>query len=189
MRIAGVPDLYQHPTWDRVPVSVRDDLKRWCSGIGNRVQHGRGLILVGDMGTGKSSAAGLVCREAVKAGKTVAWVYVPTMLNEVQDRSLRQSVMNRQLGADLVVWDDFGAKDPAEWDIERLDEIVEARYSRRKSLVVTTNWSKKRMEADRRLGRIMDRWRERMGGLYLVGDSQRRGAGEPVEETGQQSLL
>jgi hypothetical protein len=56
-------------------------------------------------------------------------------------------------------------------------------------LVVTTNWSKKRMEADRRLGRIMDRWRERMGGLYLVGDSQRRGAGEPVEETGQQSLL
>lgn len=187
MRIAQVPEEYRNPSWSQCPVAA--DLKPWCQGITAKAKAGRGLILSGTTGTGKSSSAGLICRAAIEAKLRVHWAYVPTMLRDLQEKDRRQKTVNQVIAADLVIWDDFGAKDPAEWEIELLDELVEQRHSRKKSLVVTTNWSGERLKSDQRLARMVDRWRQRMPMLYLVGKSQR--GPQPVEETvdEQQTLL
>jgi DNA replication protein DnaC len=180
---AGVPEQYRAPKWDLC--QQRDTLKVWCSGIQHKLNRGKGLVLLGDMGTGKSFAAALIAHEAIRAHKHVRWTYAPELLNKLEDRSVRQTVLNQQIGADLVIWDDFGVRDPADWEVEKLDEIVEGRYAARRSLIVTSNWTRERFAADKRLGRMMDRWKERQGLVYFVGESQRRADVEsvPVQDT------
>jgi DNA replication protein DnaC len=182
---AGVPEQYRAPKWDLC--QQRDTIKNWCAGISRHLARGRGLVLLGDMGTGKSFAASLVAQAAIRAHRHVRWTYQPELLNLLQDRSTRLRALNQQIGADLVVWDDFGVRDPADWEVELLDEIVERRYAARRAMVVTSNWTRERFDTDIRLGRMMDRWRERMQGVYFVGASQRR----PDVDTGphQETLI
>ncbi len=182
---AGVPTAYRAPKWDLC--QKRDVLKAWCSGITQKMAWGKGLVFLGDMGTGKSFAASLIAHEAIRAHKHVRWTYAPQLLNLLQDKSTRLRTLNQQIGADLVVWDDFGVRDPADWEVEMLDEIVEGRHAARRSLVVTSNWTRERFDQDQRLGRMMDRWRERQALVYFVGKSQRRPDVERVPD--QETLI
>lgn len=191
LRQGGVPLEYRSPKWELCQQAK--DLKAWCTDLDRRLKRGEGLLMPGDLGTGKSHAAALVCVETVKLGRSVRWAYLPEMLTMLESaRGTRHEELTRQAGADLLVWDDFGVTVPSEWHVGWLDQIVEDRYSSRRPMVITTNWTTKRLKEDQRLGRMVDRWRERNLVLYFVGESQRRPDqltldGEVVSE--QQTML
>ncbi len=130
----------------------------------------------GPVGTGKSSAAALVARSAVMAGRTVRWVYVPDLCDALTlNVTSRVSETKVQETAEVLIWDDFGVRDFADWEIGYLDQIVEHRYRRKRLMVVTTNLEAQALRSDTRLDRLMDRWRERTAADYaaLAGPSMR----------------
>jgi DNA replication protein DnaC len=137
-------------------------------------------MLLGPIGTGKSSAAALIVREAIEVGRFCWWSYVPDLVDELtQNVASRRQEMVRQTQASLVVWDDFGAREFADWEIGHLDQIVERRYRARKPMIVTTNLTTQDLRADQRLARIVDRWRQRTCSSMIVlnGESMRTPGG------------
>lgn len=185
MRAGGVPEVYLEADWRKVrslavsqwSVTIRERTYRRSDGQPRSGRHaGRGLLLLGPVGTGKSSAAALVCSEAVKHGRNVLWQYVPDLIDELSDRApKRAQVVNRASRADLLVWDDFGVRDMADWELGYLDQIVERRYREFKPMVITSNLTAADLVGDTRLQRITDRWRERTAAerIVLSGESMR----------------
>ena len=185
LKIARVPELYMEADWSKVRSPA---IKAWATGILARTQHrtdpgpanysllGHGMLIMGPTGTGKSSAAALVARDTLAAERTVAWRYVPDMLDTLTANSRsREAEIKRLSGVDILIMDDFGVRDMADWEIGYLDQIVEARYRIRKPIVLTTNLTTEQLLGDQRLGRMVDRWRERTASarVVLAGESMR----------------
>lgn len=186
---ARVPDAYQDVTWDLVrspavrdvSLSIRARTRSPAdSELADPRTNGHGVLLLGPVGTGKSSAASLIVIEAIKQGRSTMWSYVPDLVDELlHNVERRRQEMLRQTQANLVVWDDFGARELADWEIGHLDQIVERRYRARKPMVVTTNLTTADLRNDQRLSRIVDRWRQRTCSSMIVlnGESMRVSGG------------
>ena len=185
-----MPDLYRDAVWDKVRSPA---IREWTLGLAARTLRrtaaeperpnwallGHGLLILGPVGTGKSSAAALVCREAARLGKSVQFSYVPDLCDRLTvNAKIRSEETRRQELVDLLVWDDFGVRDLADWEIGFLDQIVENRYRSRRPMVVTTNLLPADLRADDRLQRTVDRWRERSASqMATLGGESMRGGG------------
>lgn len=179
-----MPDVYRDAEWSNVRHPA---VREWSLGLTGRVGGvaagttnwgllGHGLLILGPTGTGKSSAAALCCRASVEAGLTTRWTYVPDLVDRLSagpKERLHEVAM--QSAVNVLVWDDWGVRDLADWEIGYLDQIVEARYRSRKPMVVTTNWTPEDLRTDRRMARLVDRWRERTASqaVILSGESMR----------------
>lgn len=188
MRQSRVPELYLSAEWNRVrsravrewSITIKERTYRRADGVARPVRFaGRGLMLLGPVGTGKSSAAALLAREAILVGRTCLWQYVPDLIDELSDKPAKRAEAVRRAGSvDLLIWDDFGVRDMADWELGYLDQIVERRYREFRPMVVTTNLTTDDLIVESRLKRITDRWRERTAGdrVVLSGDSMRENA-------------
>lgn len=173
MRLAGVPPEYRKPTWDRCRVA--DSVRAFTSDMAARVDRGQGALIFGPAGTGKSSTAALVVQETVKIPDSkVVWSYVPDLCDRLLPTRDRQHVRAMQVAPDLLVWDDFGVRPFSDWEIGLLDQIVEARYRMRRSIVVTTNMPVATLKENQAFARMVDRWRQRNDAWVISGASQRR---------------
>lgn len=168
MRSAGIPDKYQDAQIERV--RPRADVARYVGAVMENVARGHGLVFLGSTGVGKSSAAGLVGREALMAGCSVAWWYVPDLFALTLDE--RRHHFGRMIGADLLIWDDFGVQGITAFNLGFLDRVVERRYQRGLPMLVTTNLTTEGLR-DPALARMRDRWRERSTAIVFAGESMR----------------
>lgn len=170
MSNSGIPARYQEAVWQKVRYP---QIRSYADGWASNWEHGRGLMIFGSVGTGKSSVAALIAKEVLAGGFTARWEYVPTMVDEIGDRQSRMAAYRRQVTPSLLVWDDWGVTNLAEWQIGLLDRIVERRYSRKMPMVVTTNLTGADLRADEALQRMVDRWNQVMTGWTIDGKSQR----------------
>jgi DNA replication protein DnaC len=113
--------------------------------IGERLDEGRGLWFIGDVGTGKTTLAMLVSKEAMEADRTVAIYSLPRLLGLLRDSyddgsqySLTELV-ERLCSVDLLHIDDVGAEQSSPWVLEQLYTIVNTRYEDGRALLLTTN--------------------------------------------------
>jgi DNA replication protein DnaC len=147
---AVIPKRFRNASWDRPPVaSMPPPLVRavrgYADAIEQRLDAGRGLWLMGDVGTGKTTLAMLVSSAALRAGRTVAIYSLPTLIATIRrtyDEGSRQSdveLLDRLRAVDLLHLDDLGAERTSEWVLEQIYSIVNARYEEQRSIVLTTN--------------------------------------------------
>lgn len=169
---ARVPEKYRAGSWDQCDAA--DLLRPYVERMGAMMDGGLGAILSGSVGTGKSTAAGLLAVAAVERGYTVCWEYFPEMIDQLEDKRERGAVKARQRIADLLIWDDFGVAQLERWQVPLVDKIVEYRYGWKKPMVVTTNVQLAMLQEDPAIARLVDRWRERMKGIEMGGASKRR---------------
>jgi DNA replication protein DnaC len=114
--------------------------------VEDNIRHGRGLWFMGDVGTGKTTLAMLVSKEALKRGFSVAIYSVPRLLAAIRDsydashgeRSYT-AFFDQLVSVDLLHLDDLGAEKQTEWVLEQLYSLVNERYEEERSIVVTTN--------------------------------------------------
>lgn len=147
---AVIPRRYAEVSFDRNPVAQMPDIavrpvRAFVRGLGEHLDHGRGLWLFGDVGTGKTTLAMLVAKSALEAGRSVAIYSLPRLLNEIRrtyedgnDRSY-VDLLDRLAEVDLLHVDDLGAEKSSAWVLEQLYAIVNARYEAQRSMVITTN--------------------------------------------------
>ena len=99
----------------------------------------------GDVGTGKTSLAMLISKQAIEAGHSVAIYSVPRLLAEIKETydegasSSYSDLFRRLCAVDLLHLDDLGAEKRTEWVLEQLYSIVNERWQNERSIVVTTN--------------------------------------------------
>jgi len=100
------------------------------------------LLLVGDVGTGKTHAGFAVANAAV-AQADPAWVMyyrVPDLIRDLQPSSGKEDRTYRfAVGCDILYLDDFGAEMVTDWRLEQLWRIVDHRTANRQRMIITTN--------------------------------------------------
>jgi len=96
-------------------------VRRFVDDVDAQLDAGRGLWLMGDVGTGKTTLAMLVSKAALEAGRSVAIYSLPRLLAELRksfdedsDRSFLE-LLDRLAAVDLLHVDDLGAERTSPW--------------------------------------------------------------------------
>jgi DNA replication protein DnaC len=95
------------------------------------------LVIVGPAGTGKTRAAVAAARVRFDAGDRIGFWPATGLLDAMRPDGTVD--FDRVLDADLLVLDDLGAQKSSEWVQERLDRIMDGRWSEERPVVVTSN--------------------------------------------------
>jgi DNA replication protein DnaC len=177
-RAAGIPPRFiEDARWDQV---LWPELVEWKGPLLEaKLNHGRGLILDGPVGTGKSSAAALIAREVldlstVENVRRIRWESTSELIHEMEaDAASKRAVELRLTAPDLVVFDDLGVEKLAYWQVALLDVIMNIRYTRRKSIIVTMNVPIGDLAKDEQFGRIVSRWRQTCTAVSMTGADRR----------------
>jgi DNA replication protein DnaC len=143
-----IPRRYRGASFDRPPVlgmpePVVSSVRSYVRNLGARIDEGRGMWLVGDVGTGKTTLAMIVSGAALEAGYSVAIYSLPRLLNLIRDEVGSENslldLLDRLSAVDLLHIDDLGAQHTTPWRLEQLYSIVDARYQAGLPILATTN--------------------------------------------------
>lgn len=127
------------------PHAITRAVLKYVRTIDDKLSAGRGIWFTGDTGTGKTTLAMLVSREALRSGHSVAIYSVPRLLAEIRSTfdsgasSSHAELFAKLTKVDLLHLDDLGAEQQTDWVLEQLYSIINERYEDGKALVVTTN--------------------------------------------------
>ena len=137
-----------------------------------------GLLLFGDVGTGKTYAAGCIANALIDKEVSVLMVGVSDMVNRMQGNfgTDRDHYMKSLMRPDLLILDDLGAERNTSFGKERVFDVVDKRLLTGKPMIVTTNipLSVMKQAADLDDRRIYDRILEVCVPIMFDGDSFRK---------------
>ena len=99
-----------------------------------------GLILWGNVGTGKSYFAGCIANALMEKEVSVCMTNFALILNDLAaSYKDRNEYIARLCSFPLLILDDFGMERGTEYGLEQVYNVVDSRYRSRKPLIVTTN--------------------------------------------------
>jgi DNA replication protein DnaC len=141
--------------------TTADTCKRYVEKWPEMLESNIGILLTGDVGTGKSFMAGCVANALIKKNIMAGVTSLPQILSMMQSATDDERVaMVRNLGwFDLLVIDDLGTERETSTGLERVYHVINSRMQSGKPVVVTTNLSMKELESpsDMAYKRIYDR--------------------------------
>ncbi|MGI8905765.1 MAG: ATP-binding protein [Candidatus Sumerlaeaceae bacterium] len=113
---------------------------------GNEADHpGKGLLMTGKEGTGKTHVAIAILREVIEKGYTGLYWNVPELFLELRRRMDEKSeekegeLFDHAKRVDLLVLDDLGAERTSEYVLDRLYVLINGRYQNDTATIITTN--------------------------------------------------
>ena len=182
-----IPVKYRGVSFDRPPVTMMDKtvlgvVRKYVDDLSTYLREGRGLWLMGDVGTGKTTLAMLVSKSALEAGFTTAIYSLPHLLSRIRrtyDAEAGEQgyleFFDRLTSVDLLHIDDVGAEKRTDWVLEQLYAVVNERYEASRSILLTSNLDQ--MELEGQIGpRTVSRIVEMCGQEFMVpmhGDDMR----------------
>ncbi len=184
-----IPPRYRGVSFDRPPVSdmVRDPgadgavekVQSFIANLDDNLAKGRGLWLFGDTGTGKTTLAMLVSKNALENGNSVAIYSLPKLLARIRRTydaepggDSYSTLFSQLTSVDLLHIDDFGAEKRSDWVLEQLYALVNERYETKRSIVLTTNLNIEELE-DQIGARTVSRLTETCEQVPLFGSDRR----------------
>jgi DNA replication protein DnaC len=153
-----IPAKYRGLSFERPPIADLDAtvvgaVRAFVDKLDEHLESGRGLWLMGDVGTGKTSLAMLVSKAALESGRSVAIYSLPRLLARIRRTydadAGEQSYLEffeRLTAVDLLHVDDLGAEKRSDWVLEQLYALVDERYESQRSVLVTTNLDQAELE-------------------------------------------
>jgi DNA replication protein DnaC len=158
-----IPAKYRGVSFERPPVTemardfgtrtVVEEIRSFIENLDANLDAGKGLWLMGDTGTGKTTLAMLVSKQALADGRAVAIYSLPKLLARIrrtydaepgQDSYL--ALFEQLTSVDLLHIDDLGAEKRSDWVLEQLYALVNERYEAQRSILVTTNLEEAALE-------------------------------------------
>lgn len=143
------------------------DVVRYCQSFAQNIGKGENagnLILLGDVGRGKTHLSVAIAMECLKLGKRVYYTRLDELMELIRnekfnnDGDLRYVWMKE---CDLLVLDDFGAENSnSDFTVNQLRVLLEERNLAEKSWVINSNLSLGKIE-ELYTSRVMDRMLEK----------------------------
>ncbi len=146
-----IPKRHWTVKFDSIPdvetdggVSSRQVVKRYIENLSEMYSGGRGLLLFGKNGTGKTSMAVLIGKEYRRRGYTVLFMEAADLKRLVIDKEHfdeDETVWERAMSVDVLIIDDFGKgiADRTGFGARLWDELIRGRNSRKLVTFITTN--------------------------------------------------
>lgn len=151
--------------------------ERYASKFDLMVQKNQGLLLWGDVGTGKSFAAACIANYLLNQKVPVVMTSFVRLLEIIQSNNEEETLILSRLNyAKLVIFDDLGAERSTEYGLEKVYGIIDSRYRKKLPMIVTSNLTHDEMlaENDSRYKRIYDRIFETCYPMQFTGPSWRK---------------
>lgn len=154
--VAGIPKRYYDMsfTWLKENGSFPKENAEAYRIVNDYRQHleenlntGKGLILRGPAGTGKTSLGVCLLKEALEIGNGCLMLSMPNLLDNMLTLSKCDSVAfmsyeQKLRNIPLLLLDDFGAEySKSEWVAAKVESIIIDRYNRMRPIILTTNYS------------------------------------------------
>jgi DNA replication protein DnaC len=147
---------------------------------------GRGLLLTGPVGVGKTHLAVAIMRGLIEKGVPCLFYEFGSLLKEIQDsynpisKTSELKVLAPVYQAEVLVLDELGASKPTDWVKDTMMQIIGTRYNDRRLTIFTTNYlDARRNPADETLedrvgARLRSRLYEMCKSVHLDGEDYRR---------------
>lgn len=138
---------------------------------------GYNLMLIGEIGCGKSYLAACIANRVIESGKAVLMNNFSNLVAKMQADygDNREAILERISDVPLLILDDLGVERETAYVLELAYAIINTRYISGKPLVVTTNQSIQSLAGEKNLDkkRIYDRVLEMCTPLTVKGRSRR----------------
>lgn len=180
LRIAGFAES-EMQRWtfaadDQQQPKLRQAMLAYVDGFDDFKAAGKGLLLFGDVSTGKTFAAACVANALIDRGVPVLMTNFSQITNRIQEGFKgRQDYIDSLNGFDLLVIDDLGAERDTEFMTETVYTIIDSRYRAGLPMIITTNLDAKTMmqEKDTARKRIYSRILQRCHPIEVKGADRR----------------
>lgn len=185
--VAGIPKRYydmsfeylkQYGTFPKENAEAYQIVRNYRQNLEQNLSTGKGLILRGPAGTGKTSLGVCLLKEALAIGKGCLMISMPNLLDNMLTLSKGDNVAfmsyeQKLRNIPLLLLDDFGAEyAKSEWVSAKVESIIIDRYNRMRPIILTTNYSEG-WTKDHYSQRIYDRLKGEYQEAIFMGASHR----------------
>lgn len=164
---SGIYKRYQPCTFENmerknVPQQIRkafSEAKKYADNFSEYEKKGIGVILIGPVGTMKTSMAVGIAQELISKNKGVMFLPMAELFDKLvymskqKDNTEFNRFESRLKNTSLLILDDLGTEYPNDWIRNKVDAIISFRYNSMKPICVTTNLTP---------GDIVSRYQERV---------------------------
>lgn len=152
---AAIPPRYYHCRLETfytrnhgALVAVKERLQLFADGWMPGIDNGRGLLLVGGCGSGKTHLAVAALLEIIDGGKPGRLLFsnFQDLIQEIQasfdsdDTPSKSEILRPLREADLLVLDELGSQKPSQFVQDTLYYIINSRYNAQRTTIFTTNY-------------------------------------------------
>jgi DNA replication protein DnaC len=170
------PPRFRDTTPANLDPILRQDVAAWRGRLDIDPARAGNLILLGNVGVGKTWAALALARAALPH-MSVRFVSVPALLESLRPDGGGHLGWYTRVG--LLVLDDLGAERLTDWSAEQLYQIVNERWAHERPIIATSNLNPAQVAAA--VGaRTWDRLRDGATAIAIAGESRRRPREEGV---------
>lgn len=183
-KLSLLDNRYEKATFDNfITNSYNEKNLKLCSRFAEHFDDmkskNQGLLMWGNVGTGKSYAAACIVNYLLNTQTPCIMTSIVKILQLIQNNTSEEnSIISRLSRVPLVVFDDFGTERNTDYALEKIYNILDSRYRSGLPMIVTTNLTFKEMqnEPDIRYSRLYDRIFECCYPMQFTGDSFRKKA-------------
>ena len=156
---------------------ISNAMKNYVKNFTDFKKQGKGLILYGTVGTGKSYMAACIANALIEEGYSVLMTNFARLTNSIQGTfEGKNEIIDSLQRYTLLIIDDLGAERKSEYMQENVFNIIDARYRSGLPFIITTNLTAEEIKKPQEVGysRIYDRILERCFPVEITGTSRRR---------------
>lgn len=180
MRRTGFPDAEMRE-WtfaksDHTDQRNENIARRYAANFAAMREQGTGLLLCGQVGTGKSFLAACIANELLSQGTPCLMTNFSRIISRISEKfGGDQKYLDDLNRFDLLIIDDLGAERDTEFTWEKVMNVIDARYRAGLPLIVTTNLEPKDFtdRGDIRRQRVFSRLKEMCVCLEVKGADRR----------------
>ena len=144
MRQIGFPDQEMRD-WtfandDRANPRASDACRKYADLFDDFKKKGKGLMLYGGVGTGKTFLSACIANELINKGHPCLMTSFPRIVNNIQSpQGDKQEYIDSLQHYELMVVDDLSAERNTDYMMEMIHNVIDSRYRAGLPIIVTTN--------------------------------------------------
>ena len=179
---------FAHPrewesTFDKADNSEGIEIAHWYVDDWDKLKaNGAGLLIIGNVGTGKTFTALCIANALVDKLVEVRYITTSYFVSKITSNSTtdKNACIEEYANSDLLIIDDLGAEFESAYTMQYISQLINECYANNTPFIITTNMSLEQFNAPKteQHKRIYDRILGRTIRVAITGESRRKAEGE-----------